>query len=411
MAENMTTQTDYVDLGLMLDSDQMTLYSIEYMETAIPGWVSRPGSPETIMMEANGQMASEVVEQAAGVPDEAMTYLGTSIYGFPINDGIQASGAATIEFNADTPPVSVPQGAQLVLTHPSGATFLFETDRDVPAPEGGGPVGGLNVLASEIGSAQNGCFGEGEFQEVYDGVHKITVNTTTGGVDPEDPLQYLGRFSIWLAIMNGRPILPVDHAKRALLNPRVLRAVGLDLYQPATTEGGYGLPRDDQSHTGIERCVTTVIMGQGGAAPSDELMSEVYTDLQENREVCFLVYVIPPGDNGTYTPIDVKADIHPYPGITPDDAIQQAIDQMNIWMDPEQWGLVPGTTSHLNWATDDRVRLYEAVEYLNRASGIHWVENVMLKRSSDPDWVAADIILGGAVPMPAPGPNMTFTVV
>jgi hypothetical protein len=403
--------TDYIDLGLQMDADTMTLYSIEYMETAIPGWVSRPGGPETIMMEANGQMASEVVEQASGVPDEAMTYLGTSIYGFPVHDGSQAVGAATIEFAPDTPAMYVPQGAQLTLTHPSGAVFLFETDRDVVAPEGGGPVGGLNVIASETGSAQNGCFGEGEFQEVYDGVNKITATTTVNGTDAEDALQYLGRFSIYLAVLNGRPILPVDHAKRALLNPRVLRATGLDLYQPATTEGGYGLPRDDAAHTGVERCVTTVIMGMDGQAPTEELMLEVYNDLASNRETTFLVYVISPGENGVYTEVDVKADIHPYPGITPDDAIQQAIDQMHSWMDPTMWGLVPGTTSHLNWATDDRIRLYEAVEYLNRASGIHWVENVMLKKASDVDWVAVDIFLGGAVPMPRPGPNMEFTVV
>src|SRR5215469_183280 len=100
MAENMSIDTEYTDLDLMMDSDQMTLYSIEYMETAIPGWVSRPGSPETIMMEANGQMASEVVEQASQIPSEAMGYLGTTVYGFPVDDGLAASGAASIVFAA-----------------------------------------------------------------------------------------------------------------------------------------------------------------------------------------------------------------------------------------------------------------------------------------------------------------------
>jgi hypothetical protein len=197
------------------------------------------------------------------------------------------------------------------------------------------------------------------------------------------------------------------------LNPRVGRATAINLYQPASTDGGYGLPRDDVSHTGIERCVTTVITAEGGIAPPDDLMLEVYNDLYENREVNFLVYVIPPGENGVYTEIDVKADIHPYPGITPEDAIAQAIEQMNQWLNAEQWGLVPGTTSQVDWATDDRVRLYEAVEWLNRGTGIHWVENVMLKKSSDDDtaWAAADLVLGGAVPMPAPGSNMMFTVV
>jgi hypothetical protein len=406
-----STQTEYMDLDLQMDSDQLTLWSIEYMETAIPGWVSRPGGPETIMMEANGLMASEVIEQASQIPAEAMTYLGVTVYGFPVSNGASSSGAATIEFEPDTPATMVPQGAEVVVPHPSGATYLFEVDRDVWAPEGGGIVAGFNVIAAERGSAQNGCFGTGEFQEAYDGVMGITVGTTVAGQDEEDPLAYLGRFSTYLTVLNGRPILPVDHSSRARLNPRVGRATAVNLYQPSDAEGGYGLPRDAASHTNVERCVTTVITAVGGVAPPDDLLLEVWTDLDENREVNFQVYVLSPGENGVYTPIDVMAEIHPYPGVTDEDAIQMAIDQMNHWLDPEQWGAVPGTTSQVDWAVDDRVRLYEAVDWLNRAVGIHWVQNVMLKKSSDTDWIAGDIVLGGAVPMPEPGPNMLFTVV
>jgi hypothetical protein len=407
----MSDQTSYMDLDLQMDADTMTMYSLDYMEVAIPGWVSRPGSPETVMMEANGQMASEVVEQASGIPAEAMTYLGTSVYGFPVSDGASSSGSAAIEFAPDTPATMVPQGAEVTVPHPSGAVYLFEVDRDILAPEGGGIVAGFNVIAAERGSAQNGCFGLGDFQEAYEGVSSINVNTTVGGKDEETPEEYLGRFSVYLSILNGRPILPVDHSQRALLNPRVGRATAVNLYQPSDAEGGYGLPRDAASHTNVERCVTTIITAEGGAAPPDDLLLEVFTDLDANREVNFTPYVLSPGENGVYTPIDVKAEIHPYPGVTEADAIQMATDQMNLWMDPEQWGLVPGTTSHVDWATDDRVRLYEAVEWLNRAPGIHWVQNVFLKKSADTDWVADDIILGGAVPMPEPGPGMSFTVV
>lgn len=402
---------DYTELDLQMDSDQLTLFSIDYMETAIPGWVSRPGGPETIMMEANGQMASEVIEQASVIPDEAMSYLGTTVYGFPMVDGVSSSGLATVTFNPDTPPTMLPQGTEVALQHPSGASYLFEFDRDIYAPEGGGEVTDFHVIASETGSAQNGCFGLGDFQESFDGVSSIYVSTTIGGRDPEDALTYLGRFSINQSILNGRPILPVDHSQRALLNPRVGRAVALNLYQPSIAEGGYGLPRDDASHTGIERCVTTVITGEQGVAPSDDLLLEVYNDLDANREVNFLVYVISPGENGVYTPIDVMAEVHPYPGVTPEDAIAMAIEQMNQWMNPEQWGLVPGATSHVDWATDDRVRLYEAVDWLNRAVGIHWVANVKLKKSTDTVWTEGDIVLGGAVPMPTPGTNMIYTVV
>ena len=127
MSDQSDIGTEYEELDLMLDADQLTLYSIEYMEEAIPGWVSQPANPETILMEANGQMAGEVVAQSATVPDEAMAYLGTSIYGFPLVDGAPSRGNATITFAPTTPATTIYQGTEVVVPHPSGAAYLFET--------------------------------------------------------------------------------------------------------------------------------------------------------------------------------------------------------------------------------------------------------------------------------------------
>jgi hypothetical protein len=399
----------YEELDLLVDADQLTLYSIDYMEAAIPGWVAQPANPETIMMEANGQIASEVAAQAAEVPDEAMAYLGTSVYGFPMEDGAPSRGNATIVFAADTPATTVYQGTEVVVPHPSGATFVFETDRDITAPQGGGSAS-LVVIASEFGSAQNGCFGVGELQEEHEGVAAITVDTTTQGLDEEDPTDYLTRFSTYLSILTARPILPVDFARRAQLNPRVGRAVALDLYQPSTAEGGYGTPRDASSHTGVERCVTVVISNADGSAPPADLLLEVYNDLDANREVNFLVYTIPPGQNGAYTAIDVRATVRPYPGVTDADAIAQAEEQVRQWLNPANWGVVPGTAAAADWATDNKVRIYEAVDWINRASGVFYVVSVELKKSTDSTWSSTDIVLGGAVPMPTVGADPVITV-
>lgn len=404
----MTDFTGYDELDLVVDSDQLTLFSIEYMETAVPGWVSMPGNPETIMIEANGQMASEVAQQAAAVSDEAFTYLGTSIYGFPLLDGAPSRGAATITFAVDTPATLIPEGSEVAVPHPSGTSFIFATDRDVTAIQGGGTAQ-LEVIATETGADQNGCFGYGEFQEVYDGVESIVITTTAFGTDPEDPADYMGRFSTYLSVP-GRPILPVDHANRAMLNPRVERAVAIDLYQPSTAEGGYGQPRDASSHTPVERCLTTVIMAAGGAPPPDDLLLEVWTDLNANREVNFLEYVIPPGANGAYTGIDVRATVKPYPGVTNADAQADAAEQITQWLSSANWGVVPGTGASQQWAVDSKVRIYEAVDWINRAQSIFYVTVVEMKKSTDSTWAAADITLTGAVPMPKVGAAPVITI-
>lgn len=411
MSDQSDIGVEYNELGLLLDADQLTMYSLDYMEEAIPGWVARPASPETIMMEANGQMASEVVAQAATVPDEAMAYLGTSIYGFPMLDGAPSRASATITFDPATPATTIFQGTEVAVPHPSGTTYLYETDRDVVAPAGGGTAA-LMVIASEYGAAQNGCFGISEFQEEFEGVVSIYVDTTTSGADPEDPTDYLARFSTYLSILTARPVLPIDFAHRAQLNPRVERAVALDLYQPASTAGGYGSPRTASAVTNVERCCTVVITAAAGATPPDDLMLEVWQDFEANREVNFLSYVIPPGANGVYTAIDVRATVHPYPGVADDDARTQVIDMIGQWLNPANWGAVPGTAAAQDWSTDNKVRIYEAVDWINRAAAIHYVVSVEMKKSTDPvgSWAATDITLTGAVPMPTLGAQPVITI-
>jgi hypothetical protein len=154
-------------------------------------------------------------------------------------------------------------------------------------------------------------------------------------------------------------------------------------------------------------------MAEDGAPPPDDLLLEVYTDLDANREANFLVYVIPPGANGVYTGIDVKADIHLYPGVTNADGIAQATQAVTDWLNPVNWGQVPGTTTSQTWATDNKVRITEAIEHINRATGVFWVANVQIKKATDPvgSFAAADITLSGAVPMPKLGNAPIFSVV
>ncbi len=391
----------YEELELLTDTVSLIQIGKDYMSGAIEGWVPNPANIETVLLEAGGEMIAELVGQAVAVPDESFIRLGQSIFDVQRLEGTPARAPAVIVFDADTPPVRIPQDSQVALTHPSGASFLFYTDQDVDAPEGGGSVS-LELIAMETGEEPNGAFGLGEFVEVFDGVASITAGTASNGTATETPDEYLQRWARQMTIMNPTPVKPEQFATRALLLPGVGRAVALDLYQPSNTEGGYGLPRDASGHTDVERAVTVVITGPDGAEPGESLMEQVWMDLDGSREVNFLPYVIPP----VYTAVDVNAEVVPHAGYSADDAIDAATASLTEWLSTTYWGLSPGRDNA--WSVDSEVRLWEAVAAVNKNDPVHYATSVEMRTGVDA-FAAADITLPGTVPIAVAG-TITVTV-
>ena len=397
----------YIELDLIADVDTLAGLSFDYMEAAVPGWQARPGNVETILLEANGQATAEAVDQASVVAPAAFAYLGQSVYGIGRRLAVPAIASATIAFAADTPASMVDAGAQVLVPHPAGEGVIFTTDADVLAPAGGGSLS-VGVTALEPGSAANGAFGASELIDDVEGVASIAVSSAQGGIDEETDEEYVDRLSDELTLLAPRPILPNDHAVLALAVPGVGRAVAIDLYQPPTSAGGVGLPRADPSGaTDVPRATTVAITAEGGAPADTALCQRVYDVLDAAREVNFLNYVIPAGEGGVYTAIDVRATVTCYPGHAPADVEVQAESMLRTWLDPAQWGTAPGastsTGTMVDWAFDDKVRLYEAIDFVNRANGVFYVESIELKKASDSTWAAADITLPGVAPMPSAG--------
>jgi hypothetical protein len=406
----------YIELPLTSDVDSLTQTGIDYMDIIYgANWIPRPGNPDTVLIEGAGQIAGELVDQAAIVPPEALEAIGTSIYGVPKLLGSKASGSATITFAPDTPATMVPIEAEISVPHPSGSKFIFTTDRDAIAPAGGGNVAVL-VYALDVGFDQNGSFGESELIEIYEGVTMVYVNGTSGGTDPETSEEYLDRLTAYLT-MPRRPVRPEDHANLALQVAGVGRATAYNLYYPGTTARDAGLaigdydkytpqPAPAAAATNVPRCTTVAITGLDGADPSDALMQEVYETLDYNREVNFLNFVMRP----VYTPVDVKAQIKPWPDQTAENALSAAIAMMNFWLSPANWSGGAGGSGAL-WAIDPKVRVNEAIDYLNRAAPVWYVENVQLKLGTDAGWTSGDINLPGAIGIPIPVdenfPNIT----
>jgi hypothetical protein len=412
-----TPPTGYIQLELTLDVDSLTETGMEYMEDAFDGWERNPGNPDTIMIEGSGQIAGEVYDQASQMPPEAMARIGTSIYDIPFEQGGAATADAHFFFDDTAQPGLIDSSTPVQVPHPSGQTVLFVTRDDIiVAPN---TTVDAVLIADADGSAANGAYGDAMLVDPVGGLDHITVDPSAdGGSDPETATDYLDRLSTTLTTLTPRPVLPGDHALLVANNvPGIGRATAIDLLCPGTAsnpsairdpnELAYfqgktppqGIPAADL--TAEPRCTTVAIVPTEGGVPSQALMQEAWDYLDANREVNFLNYVIPP----TFTAIDVKAEIHPYPGVTQADAIAAAQAMLAIWLDPMAYGSIPGPSSGKDWANDTLIRHDEAVDYLNRAGGVFWTRNVMMKKSTDGSgsWTAGDIQLTGNAALPQPG--------
>jgi hypothetical protein len=398
--------TDYLDLPLVTDSDALLQTGVAYLEGAIPGFVARPGNVETVLLEATSQVAAEVVAQAAQVDPVVFAYLGGALVGLPIRSATSATGTATVTWAPDTPAVMLPSGSQLAVPHPSGEAMLFETDSDLVAPAGGGQQA-VGITATVEGAEGNGCYGEAELVTVVDGVGAVVVPTATaGGADTEDTDDYLDRLADAFTILAPRPILPGDHATLVRQLPEVGRAMAIDLLLPGTADapGAIRDPLESQpppaaSQTNTARCTTVAITQADGSAPSVGLMQEAWDLLDASREVNFLNYVISP----TYTAVGVQAVLHPWPGYSDADVINEAEGQLATWLSALLWDS-SGAADASTWAVQNQVRISEAVEHLNRCTSVHWVELATVKlKLGTGAWQAADLTLPGLVPLPTPG--------
>jgi hypothetical protein len=329
------------------------------------------------------------------VPPVVFAYYGDWLLGITLHEATPSHSSVTFTFEPGST-VTVPEGTLLAAPNPDGESYVFQTDADVRSDAT--PPARTTVTALEGGANTNGSVGDCELiDSIADVDSAVMTAVAQGGADEETGDEYLDRLAEALTILAPRPILPKDFATMARQVPGVGRALAIDLYQPSTAEGGYGQPRDGASHTDVPRCVTVAITGTDGTPPADAIMQAVWTVLDGAREVNFLEYVIPP----TYATIDVRSTVVAYPGYLLAEVRAAAEEMIRTWLDPNVWGSeTVGEQS--GWARQTKARVYEAVDYLNRAGGVNYVESVQLRLSGGA-WSSADIPLNGTAPLPSAG--------
>lgn len=397
---------DYIELPLTADATALSDLGKDYLSANIDGWTPRPGNVESILLEANGQIAAEIVDQVAQVPPIIFAYFGDWLLGISIHDAQPATASVDFTFNAGAV-VTVPAGSLISAPNPDGDSYAFQTDADVRSDT---TPYTTTVTALEAGSAANGCQGACELIDMIADVASVTMSVVAAnGEDLEEADDYLDRLSDALTILAPRPILPADFATMARQIEGVGRALAIDLYQPGTndniTAGQPGGPltvegtpvNSGAGLSNVARCVTLGITADAGQPPTQALMHNVWTVVDAAREVNFLAYVIAP----RYSVVDVTATVVRFPGYTDAEVQAAAVEMLTQWLDPAGWGS-DTQGEEATWTLQKYARLYEAVDWLNRAGGVNYVTAVTLGLGGGAQ-SAVDVALPGTIPLPLVG--------
>jgi len=380
----------YIDIPIETEPVELADEAFAYVEAQVPGWLPSPGNLEAWVIEALAQIASELRELAALVPDAIFQFFGESILGLPPYPAIQATGLTTWTA-IDSAGYQVNAGSLVGITPPAGGdTYAFQVVSDFTIPAGTTSIAGQAIRALEAGAQASGITGTVEMLDTLDFISSVTLDAaTTGGQDPEPIDAYLDRLSDLLTLMTPRPILPGDFAilvQRSV--PGIARATAIDLYNP-------GPPVD----ANCPRCVTVVVTDDQGEPVSATIKQQADDLLQSEREVNFLTFVIDP----SYSSIDVATTFTVWPGYTPAEVAGRVQAALEAYLQPGQWGRPPyGDTSAVSWWNDKEVRYLELTDVVNRTDGVRYVVSLAFGITGQAQGTA-DVTLPGVAPLPRPG--------
>lgn len=378
---------EYIDPPITTEPDDLAQEAFAYLEDAVPGWLPAPGNLETWVIEATSQLAGELMDVASAVPASIFRYFGATILGLPPYAAQSATGTTTWTARDDAG-YTIDAGTLVGIAAAGDEIVPFEVQEAYTIEPGQTSIADVLIVAVESGTDANGLTATPEVIDPLDWVESIAlVGATGGGVDAEEDDDYLNRLRELLTLLAPRPILPNDFAVMARTVPGVDRATAIDLYNA------------DTGTSNVARCVTVVVADENGEPVGAAVKAQVDALLQSEREVNFLVFVVDP----TYTEVDVAFTITVYPDFDADATLAAAIQAVNDYLSPANFGQVPYGDQPV-WLSDTKVRYLEVAEAINRAEGVWYVASLTLNGGT------ADVALAGVGPLPRPG-DVTGAVV
>lgn len=375
---------EYIESPIAADPEELLDLAYEHLQAVIPGWQPADGNLDVWLLQAAAEIAAQVIETATDVPDRIFRHYGAKIASLPPGDATSATGTTTWTV-IDTDGYTIPEGTTIGAER-DGSIIAFQTTADVTIPPGASQATGVEVVAVDPGSDGSGLSGDATLLDPLDYVVSVAFEgPTTGGADAEDDDAYLDRLRDELRLLAPRPILPADFATLARRIPGVGRAVAIDGYNPA-----------NQTFNN-ERMVTVAVADQAGEQVSTATKQAVDAELQDKREVNFVVHVVDP----TYTTVDATYNATAWPDADPATVKAAADAALVEYLSPANWG-AKQEGEVKEWHNETVVRYLEVAQVLQSVEGLRYVNSLTLGVNGGAQ-SASDKNLSGVAPLPRPG--------
>jgi hypothetical protein len=368
MAEN------FIEVPIETDADTLADNAIDVLQAQWEDWEPNEGDLEVVQIEALSQMAADVADVAAIMPNAAFEAILERLFNVVPQDGTPATGAVTFNL-VDTTANLIPAGTEVDIDG-----FAFSVDDDTPTVAGSATVVGVPVTANDNDTDANGLTGEtvtlvGVLAFVSD---VSLVGTTSGAVDPETEQEYLDRGSQALELQAITLVTAHDYEIMAQSDPRVGRAVATD----------------DRTNRRI-----TVTASQADGSVIDAATKTSLAALFDSyRQTTWQVVL---GD-ATNTTINVTFQIHVYPSFDAPTVISAAADAVTVFLDPTTWGSNLSTPSPTP-DVEPRVRKNKLIDVIGSVTGVDYVIDLTITGSAGSVQSNGDWLMPGIVPIPSPG--------
>jgi Baseplate J-like protein len=335
---------EYVDLTLY-DRTPQELLDTALADAAIklPGWVPREGNTELVLLEAVSLEVAELVYAINRLPG-AVTEVLLGLYGIVRDDG--APPVATVRFElSDNLGHTIPAGTIVRLV--AGDVVVDFTTNANLAIAPGATEGVIGITADRNTIEGNGTPIDTELELItavpYVDAVVVTV-AIAGGLEAETGESFLDRGAQALRRLVSTLVTPDHFVAAALEDPNVLRAQGLDNYNPAVGPN----PGDNPGH------ITVVVAGANGAALTAPQKAAIEAVLEAAAMANLDVHLADP--NVTNQAIDVT--VVRLAGYTDLQVQANVTSALQAYLDPATWA----------WGRD--VYRNELISVIDQAVGV-----------------------------------------
>jgi len=297
----------------------LAVQAMAALTAASPDLVLRPGSIETLLIEAMCLAVADVSNAANATVAAVEEDILAGVYQVPRRPGVQSVGQVTVTFDSAVT-TTVPAGTGFALTD-YGVEVASTVDVAVTAST----TAVLQVASVEATSLLNGVTA-GAAIDVLDVIPNVLSVAVTGGfsggADPEDDAAFLARTKQRLARVTNSLVVPDAWAAYVLEDGRATNAAAI----PAWDGAAIGTAGSDGGH------VTVACYGHAGQV-ADVDRTALAAAMQAITATGITVHV----NQASLQSVSVTCEAVAKPGETTSVVQAAIVAALRTYLDPQTW--------------------------------------------------------------------------